>query len=97
MNKYHPHVLVLLEDDAYRQIANGFRLQIEKFGNLSQIMSLAKGWAKVRDKFSEQYEADMLKYSNRYMIMLVDADGRYDRRERIQTKISAVLIDRVLS
>jgi hypothetical protein len=26
VNKYHPHVLVLPEDDANRQLANGFLL-----------------------------------------------------------------------
>ena len=50
MNKYQPHVLVLPEDDANRQIAIGFDIEL---GGLAQFKVLrpAGGWREVLDQF----------------------------------------------
>lgn len=53
MNKYKPHVLVLPEDDANRQIANGFLLNSNLNRNAIQILPIAGGWLKVVDTFNE--------------------------------------------
>jgi hypothetical protein len=50
-NKYAPHVLVLPEDDANSDIANGFVLHVALDSRAIQVLRCAGGWAKVRDAF----------------------------------------------
>ena len=88
INRFKPHLYILLEDEAYRQIANGFRLQIETFGDVSQVMPIANGWRKVRDKFIEDYRDDMARYPERYIIMLVDFDEDSERFARMSDGVN---------
>lgn len=55
VNQYKPHLLVRPEDDANRQIANGFILEIpEKNIRRIQVLPVASGWRKVVDQFLEE-------------------------------------------
>jgi len=53
VNHYLPHVLVLPEDDANRQIANGFQLDISS--RQIQVLPEAGGWIRVLECFTEDH------------------------------------------
>jgi len=49
INKFKPHILVLPEDDANRQIANGFIQALNVNERAIQVMPNADGWKKAVD------------------------------------------------
>lgn len=51
VNKYRPHVFVLPEDDANRQIAIGFSLDEGLDARSIQVLPSVGGWTRVRDEF----------------------------------------------
>jgi hypothetical protein len=80
VNVYKPHVIVLPEDDANREIANGFLLDPSINLRNIQVLPPAGGWGKVLDDFLENHVADLRKWPNRYLVLLVDFDGHVDSR-----------------
>jgi hypothetical protein len=79
-NKNRPHVLVLPEDDANRQLANGFRPELDwNRQRQIQIDPVAGGWRAVLERFISDHIPAMGKYANRLMILLIDFD-RDDNR-----------------
>jgi Zn/Cd-binding protein ZinT len=62
INKYHKHILVLPEDDANRQIANGFILDSNLNDRAIQILPPAGGWTKVIDFFKNTHVSRMYQY-----------------------------------
>lgn len=93
VNKYLQHVFVLPEDDANRQLANGFLLDVST--RQIQILPEVGGWAEVRDRFASDHVDDMRKYSSRFMILLIDLDNRINRLQTTKKVIPEDLIDRV--
>ena len=93
VNRERPHILVLPEDDANRQIANGFLLNFR--ANQIQILTPAGGWKKVVDRFLQDHEPFMNANAERFMVLLIDFDGHLDRFEQISQKIPVTLKDRV--
>jgi hypothetical protein len=94
MNKYRPHVLVLPEDDANRQIANGFLLEPAIQARCVQILPSAGGWLQARDKLIKLLP-EMTNYPERVMVLLVDFDDKPRRGEEIKAAIPDALHDRV--
>jgi hypothetical protein len=96
VNKARPHVFVLPEDDANRQIANGFQSALP-FRNVRQMQILreAGGWARVRDNFLADQATDMERNTNRFMVLVIDFDENAERLESIRALIPANLRDRV--
>jgi hypothetical protein len=94
VNKNRPHVLVLPEDDANRQLANGFWLELASPRQM-QVLPVAGGWKKVLDCFDSDHKGYMDKYPNRSMILLIDFDDQKDRLDIAKASIHAHLIDRV--
>jgi hypothetical protein len=95
VNKSLPHVLVLPEDDANRQVANGFYLDPLLDTRRMQILGEAGGWREVLNLFAADHVPEMERYSNRFMVLLIDFDGREDRRETISAAIPDHLRERV--
>lgn len=95
VNKYLPHVLVIPEDDANRQIAVGFRLMLP-FGKDRRfdIRPLAEGWSFVRKTLLD-LQFDLRRFPERRLVGLLDFDGRESRREEIGAMIDAELHDRI--
>jgi hypothetical protein len=80
VNCYQPHVLVLAEDDANRQIANGFLLDPCLRPRNIQVLSPSGGWSKVhRDVHADHIEG-LRKYKDRHLVLLVDFDGNVEER-----------------
>lgn len=97
VNKHQPHVLVLPEDDANRQLANGFLLDDSLFDRRRRIQVLEEGggWTQVLERFNEDHVAGMDRYPDRFMVLLIDFDGREDRLENAKVVIPDRLKDRV--
>ena len=95
VNKYQPHVFVLCEDDANRQIANGFLLDPSLNGRNIQILEPAGGWRHVLDDFTNTHVDTMSKYPHRYMILVIDFDGVENRLQKVREIIPQDLVDRV--
>jgi hypothetical protein len=87
VNKYQPHVLILPEDDANRQIANGFILNSNINEPAIQVLPIANGWEKV--------VAEMRKLSKRTIVLLIDFDEQEDRLNYVMSQIPEDLHDRV--
>ena len=95
VNKYQPHVLVLPEDDANRQLANGFLLDQYLLNWKIQVLEEAGGWTKVLERFKKDLVVGMNRYSGRCVVLLIDFDGHPERGPEAQTEIPEHLAQRV--
>lgn len=95
MNKMVPHVLVLPEDDANRQLANGFQLNNSLDTRRMQILEVAGGWLEVLTQFKNEHISQMERYTNRFMVLLVDFDRKEGRLQEILAGVPAHLTERV--
>jgi len=96
VNKYEPHMLIIPEDDANRQIANGFLTCLNVKCNAVQVLPPAKGWGSVLEKFGRDYCPKMRAYPNRRVLLLIDFDSKYtDRIALVQKEIPDFCKDRV--
>lgn len=94
MNNYRPHVLVLPEDGANADIANGFILHDQIDDRQIQILPSAGGWPKVRDSMTELAET-MRRYQGRQIVLLVDFDKQEDRFKKMTDGVPGDLAKRV--
>ena len=95
VNKYRRHVLVLPEDDANRQLANGFLLDPSLLDDRIQVLPEVGGWAKVLDVFRSDCVSGMRNLEHRFVVLLIDFDGEQDRLARAKECIPDDLVDRV--
>ena len=96
VNKYLPHLLILPEDDANRELANGFVLNHAVNSRAVQILPPAGGWKKVLHKFQANYLDGMRKkYRDRHLVLLIDFDQDKTRIDRVQEEIPQDVADRV--
>jgi hypothetical protein len=95
-NKHLPHVLVLPEDDADRQLANGFRLELDSARQRQmQVDPVARGWLAVLELFVSDHVPAMTRYANRFIVLLIDFDRKDDRLDYAKSSIPDHLKDRV--
>lgn len=98
MNQYKPHIVILPEDDANRQIANGFLNNLKVNFRSIKILHSAGGCQKVPDKFAKDIIPDMEKNSDKIVILLIDFDekeGSVNNFTYAKNKIPEDLLDRV--
>jgi len=95
VNKYQPHVFVLPEDDANRQIATGFILDSNVNEPAIQVLPIADGWGKVVDKFKDNHVSEMRRFPKRMIVLLIDFDRRGERLSYVKSQIPEDLQDRV--
>ncbi|HQU45564.1 MAG TPA: hypothetical protein PK867_22315 [Pirellulales bacterium] len=81
MNKYAPHVYVIPEDDANRQIADGFVLHPGVKEARIQVVPPAGGWPRVLKTFRDEYIAKLRDYPNTHVVMLIDFDDQVEKRK----------------
>ena len=60
-----------------------------------QVLEEAGGWIEVLDQFESDHIAGMDLYTNRFMVLLIDFDGRQDRLSIAIDRIPERLRDRV--
>ena len=96
VNKFQPHVLVLPEDDANSQLANGFLLDSHLIPNRQiQVVEEAGGWTDVLKCFKSDHLAGMNRYPGRHVVLLIDFDGKLERLTEVKAGIPEHLSDRV--
>jgi hypothetical protein len=94
INRYQPHVLVLPEDLADRELANGFHMELGSIRQM-QVLPEVGGWRKVLDCFKSDEVNYMRTYPERYMILLIDFDDEEDRLQIAKNAIPDDLKNRV--
>ncbi|MHB1558778.1 MAG: hypothetical protein ACYC61_15095 [Isosphaeraceae bacterium] len=96
MNKFIPHIFVIPEDEADREIADGFVNNQRVDDRRIQVMPVARGWPNVLTTFQDEYIPRLRKYPLGHVVMLVDFDDRgNDRMARFRQVIPDDLGGRV--
>src|ERR1022692_1406536 len=79
-SQYQPHVLVLPEDDANRDMVIGFRLDPWLDFRQIQVEDVAGGWHEVLTLFRSEHLRKMRAIRFRFMVLLFDFDGYPEER-----------------
>ncbi len=95
INKNKPHLFILPEDDANRQIANGFIQDLNVNARAIQILPIANGWKKVVDKLMNDHVRKMRQYPQSMMVLLLDFDQCEDRLIYVESHIPEDIKNRV--
>ena len=95
MNKERPHVFVLPEDDANRQLANGFQRDHSLDTRRMQVLPVAGGWQEVVKCFNAEHVPEMDRNANRFMVLLIDFDKKENRLNNVREEIPDHLRERV--
>jgi hypothetical protein len=95
-NKDKPHIFVLPEDDANIQLANGFHLNVawNKYRQM-QVLKAGGGWLEVLNAFETEHLRQMEHCTNRFLVLLIDFDGKLDRFDNAKERIPETVADRV--
>ncbi len=80
MNRYRPHIYVIPEDDADRQLADGFVLHHQVIESRIQIMPPAGGWSEVLKTFRDEYIPKLHQHHFAHVVMLIDFDNQVVKR-----------------
>jgi hypothetical protein len=94
-NSYKPHILILPEDRANAEIANGFLLNSNLNERSIQVLPFEHGWTTVVNKFIDSHVSKMRLYPERMIVLLIDFDEKADRLNDVNAKIPSDLKDRV--
>jgi hypothetical protein len=95
-NKHLPHVLVLPEDDANRQLANGFALEVDfERQRRIQILPVVGGWLELLNRFKEDHCDALVRFPNRNLVLLIDFDNVPDRLDRCRREVPPEIAERV--
>ncbi len=94
-NKYLPHIHVLAEDDANRQIANGFLLAPNLNNRAVKVLPLPGDWKKTVEEFTKEYASEMRQLPQRMMVLLIDFDDNESRLSYVESHIPKDLKARV--
>ncbi|WP_334867726.1 hypothetical protein [Nostoc sp.] len=86
---------MLPEDDANRQIANGFILDLSLNSRVIQVLPEARGWQNVVDTFTNDYASTMRQYPHRMIALLIEFDEDKHRLSCVKHQIPDDLKNRV--
>jgi hypothetical protein len=95
-NREIAHILVIPEDDANRQMANGLHMLVDP-GRQRQLQVLREvgGWRRVLKTFEEEYIVYLTKYPASHVVLLVDFDQQEERFLEAKKCIPQDFADRV--
>lgn len=94
VNRARPHLFIVPEDDACREVVNGFHLALGAPRQI-QVESVAGGWIPVRDRVLWEHLPRLEGNPHRHVLMVVDFDGRAERYDDMIREIPEHLRDRV--
>ena len=95
VNRYQPHVLVLPEDDANRQLANGFLLDQSFRLARSRCSRKRVDGERCWTASSQITSSEWIAYPDRFMVLLIDFDGQEERLTEAKNVYSRPPDDRV--
>lgn len=95
VNNYMPHLLVLPEDDANRQILVGFKNHYAVDSRQMPVANIANGWLRVVEMFLSDHIVPMRRFPDRHLLLVIDFDQHPERREEILDKVPEDLRGRV--
>jgi len=96
VNKHRPHLFLIPEDDANRQLAVGFLNHYAVTDRVVDMRNPAGGWSKVLDVFETEYLKLLRGNENGHVVMLIDFDEKVDdRRALFEQRIPHDLRSRV--
>jgi hypothetical protein len=95
INKYKPHVLVLPEDQANAEMANGFLLHPQLNDRSIQVLPYVGGWTAVVEKFTKNFIPKMRQYPHQWFVLLMDFDRTADRLNYVKEQLPEDIQDRV--
>ena len=84
VNQYIEHLVILLEDEPYRDIVNGVKLSLNINESVIDVKNPCGGWPKVFEKLNKDLPL-LNKYRNRNILLLMDFD---DNRDDTQTSFA---------
>ncbi len=93
VNKYFKHLIVLPEDSANRQIANGFSIVCPT--RQLKVENEVGGWMKVVEHLNTELVGTMRMYPDRYVVLVIDFDEDADRLNEVRRSIPVDVSDRV--
>ncbi len=88
VNRYRPHVWLIPEDDADRQLAVGFLNHEAVADAVVGVRAPAGGWHEVLDVFESEYLPQLRRYQGAHVVMLIDFDGDESRRAHFEGRIA---------
>lgn len=95
-NKYNPHLVILPEDDANRQLVNGFLKDPALNLRRADVLPEEGGWFKVREAFQARFVAYLQRYPLGHLVLLIDFDDQVeDRTTRFREIIPDSVSNRV--
>lgn len=95
-NRELAHILVIPEDDANRQLANGLHMMVApRRQRQLQVLREVGGWRRVLKTFEQQYIAYLTTYPAGHVVLLVDFDLQEDRFIEARKCIPQDFADRV--
>ena len=95
-NKYKPHLVVIPEDNANRQVITGFMNHNDIDHRRIHVEPVADGWKKALEVFKNEHVQPMDKFGQRHVLILIDMDDKQeDRLRRAKEYIPEALGDRV--
>lgn len=92
-NKYNHHLLLLPEDEANRQIANGFQLEFPT--RQLRIEAPAGGWLRAVERVDSDYRGYLRDFPEAQLVILIDLDGDLERPALVRSRLSEDVRDRV--
>lgn len=87
VNKYKPHVWVIPEDDADRQLVSGFLLHAAVADRVVSVRAPAGGWRKACEVFECEYLPLLRSFPLGHAVLVIDFDEAIDRGPTIQSNI----------
>lgn len=94
-NLYRPHLQVLLEDDANRQIVLGFINHLSINSRQMPLDEVAGGWQPTLERFRDVEITKLRSYPHRRVLIVIDFDRQPSRFEEALNYIPKDLRERV--
>ncbi len=88
VNRYREHLVVYLEDAPYREIMNGAKLLPQVNAERIDVKPPAGGWKKVFQTLEENLPL-LQRYSQMYVLLLMDFDSVYSSRKQQLNRLTA--------
>ena len=79
-NRYKPHVLLIPEDEADRELAFGFSYHPALAQRILDIRPPAGGWSHVIHVFESEYVSHLRKHRGAHVVLLIDFDEKGENR-----------------